>query len=295
MHRFRRALIVVPLAALGLTGLAAAAAPQTYLLRLHQGEGDKATYALTSVAKAQVSIPNEPLQKLSATTNLKCAVEFLGLAPDDTMRAEGEIVGGSTVIEESGHTETVPVDGLVVDYLLTPRAEVKEADLLSGVPPMVASTGIFYTPDDAFLVAPLPDKPVKVGDRWQGVAQVPVVSGQPGEKAEVKHDSKVLGQVAYAGRNCLKVKTNLRHFWQASLDAPDGSGTLMAKLHATATAIWLFDPKEGLVMKADVTVAADVTLRLQSITAGEQTAKVTATEELHTRLTEYNGTKVPAK
>jgi hypothetical protein len=293
--RICRGLAIGVLAALGLAGLAASAAPQTYLLRLHQGEGDKAAYALSAVVNAKVSIPNEPLQKLSATTNLKCAVEFLGIAPNDTMRVEGEVVGGATVIEESGHTQTVPADDFVVDYLLTPRAEVKEADLLSGVPPMVASTGLFYTPDDAFLVAPLPDKPVKVGDRWQGVAQVPIVLGQPGARAEVKHDSKVLGQVAYAGRNCLKIKTSLRQFRQASFDAPDGSGTLTAKLHATAAAVWLFDPQEGLVMKADGTVAADITLRLQSITEGEQTAKVTATEEVHTRLTDYNGMKVPPK
>ncbi|NIQ99714.1 MAG: hypothetical protein GTN78_05865, partial [Gemmatimonadales bacterium] len=106
---------------------------------------------------------------------------------------------------------------------------------------------------------------------------------------EVRYDSKVLGQLAYAGRNCLKVKSALRQFEQATLEAPDGSGRLTAKIRGTGSVIWLFDPNEGLVMKSDSDSTMSIAIVMEAPSIGEQTLNASATVTAHARMTEYNG------
>jgi hypothetical protein len=295
MRHCRRTLVLGLLAALALAGLAAAAAPQTYTLRFHEGDGDKATYAVSATTTAKFTGPEPTTQKGTVQVDLKCAAEFLGLSPDDTLMVQGEILGGTMKTSLGKQSRTAPVPDSVTNYLLTPRGDVKEMDLASGEPTFVTSIGWIYTPDDAFLIAPFPAHPVKVGESWKTVAQQPVIGGEPGETVEVKYESKLLGPIAYAGRNCLKIQTNSGHLMQESIEAPDGSGRLSAKGRSTRATVWLFDPKEGLVMKADATIKFDITQVLESVTEGEKSAKVIATMDMHSRLTEYNGTKVPAK
>ncbi len=295
MHLRRRILALGLLAALALAGLAAAGAPQTYTLRLHDGTGDIAKYSFTATVASHMTGTDVPWKKVDASAQLQSAAEFLGVSPDGSLLVQGQVLGGTIKGSIDGKGAANAIEASSMNYILTPRAEVKELEVLSGTPAQTAIMGVAFTADNAFLPPPLPAGPIAAGGRWQSTAHVPVLMGEPGETKEVKYDSKVLGPIAYAGRNCLKIKSTFRQFEQATVEAPDGSGTLVLKLGGTGSIIWLFDPKEGLVMKSDSDSTLTITAVVQTITEGEQTVKGTGRVSLHAKMTEYNGTKLPAK
>jgi hypothetical protein len=295
MHRSRRALVITLLAALAFTALAAAAAPQSYTLRLHQGEGDKATYAFTATATDKLSGPGAPAGAVTSSAQLTCAIEFQGAAPGGGIVVQARIKEGRVKGEMGGQSQTIPVNTSLTSYVLTPRAEVKQSELLSGSQPQISATGMVFTADDAFLPPPLPDKPVKLGDRWQSSARIPGLTGHPGDVREAKYDSKVLGQLAYAGRNCLNIKTSLRQSQQASEEAPDGSGSVTVTVLGTNEITWVFDPKAGLVMKTDGDGTVTMTRVVKTTGQSAQTYKVSGTILTHARMTEYNGKKIAAQ
>jgi hypothetical protein len=295
MRRSRRALIIVLLAALAFATFAATAAPQTYRLRLHQGKGDKAVYTVAVVETDMLAGPEASERRIVTGAHLAWAVTFQGVSPDGTIRVESTIEGGPTKTEMGAQSKTGRVDDSVVNYVLTPRAEVKEAELASGSLPVISPLGTALSADDVFVPALLPDTPVKVGDRWQEALQVPAPTGDPGHARQVNQQSEVLGQVSYAGRSCLRIRTTLRQSQQLTQEAPDGSGTVAIKAQGESTVVWLFDPRQGLVMKVDSDGVDTAAHMLKAAGRGQQAVTIRKTVSIRSRMTEYNGKKIAAQ
>jgi hypothetical protein len=290
----RRNVVIGLLAALALAGLAAAGAPQSYTLRLHQGKGDKATYAFTATSTEKVTGPGAPAGAVPSSAQLTCVVEFQG-ATSGGIGVRARITEGRVKAKVGKKSQTVPVKASSFSYVVTPRSEVKQSKWVSGSPPQISAAGLVFTADDAFLPPPLPDKPVKVASRWQSATRLPAPAGNLGGVREVKYDSTVLGPVAYAGRSCLKIKTSLRQSQHATMKAPDGKGTLTLRAQSTSEIVWLFDPKAGLVVKSDADGTTAVTRVTKTTGKKEQTSKVSGAIHTHARMTAYNGKELAAK
>jgi hypothetical protein len=149
-------------------------------------------------------------------------VEFAG-ATSGGIAVRARISAGRVKAKVGGKSQTIPVKASQFSYVVTPRSEVKQSKWVSGSPPQISAAGLLFTADDAFLPPPLPDKPVKVGSRWQSATRLPAPAGNVGGVREAKYDSTVLGPVAYAGRSCLKIRTSLRQSQHATVHRPTGA------------------------------------------------------------------------
>jgi hypothetical protein len=294
MHRSRRAPITALLGALALAGLAAAAGLPTYTLRLHRGKGDKATYEFTSVSTDQITGPGAPAGAITSKAQLACAIEFQGASPGGRIVIQAKVKEGLVKGAVGGQSQTIPVKTSLATYVLTPRSELKQSELTTGSPPQISATGTVFTADDAFLPPPLPDKPVRVGDRWQSSARIPAPSGDPADARDVKYASRVLGEMTYAGRSCLKIRTAFRQSQHGTVKAPDGSGSVAVAVQSKGETTWVFDPKAGLVMKSDATGTMTIT-RVAKTAGQQQLLKVSSTIRTHAKMTEYNGKKIAAQ
>ncbi len=295
MHSCRRVLALSLLAALALAGLGAAAGLPTYTLRLHRGEGDKVTYAFSTTSTDKVRGPGAPAGAITSVAQLTCVVQFRGDSPGGRTVMEAKVREGLVKETMGGKTQTLPVKTSSVTYVVTPRAEVKQSELISGSLPQLSPVGLTFSADDAFLPPPLPDKPVRVGDRWQSSARIPAMTGHPGEVREAKYASRVLGEMSYAGRSCLKIRTSFRQSQHATVQAPDGSGTATIKVQSKGEGTWLFDPKAGLVMKSDVNGTMTITRVVRMPGQQDQLLTVSSAIRSRAKMTGYNGKELVIK
>jgi hypothetical protein len=291
--------LLLALVVLGLTIAGSSAAPPTTgnAPRYHQGEGDRARYALSATITATGLVNEAKTGRASFSFDTSCAVEFVGATPDGVMRVQAELAPCSVTIKSQGKPRTARMEGASMAYDVTSRGLVQTAELLSAEPPLVPELGIIVTPDDAFLVSAvgvLPTKPLQAGDKWHGTVALPSLS-EPGAVVSAAYDSKVLGRVAYAGRSCWRITTKLRSSREESQSASCGRWNAHAKLTQTGTKEWLFEPEAGLVMKMDGKDTLVISLLLEDVVEGQNEAKLTATIQSHSRLTELNGEKIAAK
>jgi hypothetical protein len=289
MHRCRRSLAFSVLGALALAGLAVAAGLPTYTLRLHRGKGDTATYEFTSVSTDKVSGPGAPAGAITSNAQLTCTIGFQGVSPGGRIIMEAKVKEGRVKETVGGETQTLPVKTSSATYVLTPRSEVKQAELTSGSPAQLSPVGLTFSADDAFLPPPLPDKPVKVGDRWESSARIPAITGHPGDVREAKYASRVLGEMSYAGRSCLKVRTSFRQSQHATVQAPDGRGTATVKVQSKGEGTWLFDPKAGLIMESEATGTMTITRVVKMPGQQDQLLTVSSAIRSRAKMTGYNG------
>jgi hypothetical protein len=221
MSRRRNLRLTVSLVALAIaTGGAAGGVPRGVVLKYHDGEGDRATYEVTAAAHAKIAVNDGVVQKGEFGLRFKTTAEFLGLTPDETIRIQGEVISGTTSGKVAGKTASAALTPSLANYEITPCGETKYRELASGVPPAMPDVFLVLAPDDAFLtggVGVFPKTPVGVGSAWHGSVTLPPFGGGADDMAEMKYDSKVVGQVPYAGKTCYRIKTDYHLYQQGTL------------------------------------------------------------------------------
>lgn len=271
----------------------AAAADST--LRYCQGEGDKASYDFSCSVHAKLDIQGGlTTSEADMTLKMKCLAEFLGADSDGNGKVRGQILSGTLQVKAEGEEENVPLDKLVINYRISPRGEMLESNLLSGEPPVLPGIWYIYVPDDTFLVGGVgvfPEGPVKVGDKWQGVAHIP--SMVTGESQDVPYESKMLGEEQFRGRTCAKIRTTFKDTYKDALDVPGGQGEVNVEAKASGWRLWRFDRARGLVMQTEGNDNLNVTVVSTHPDVGTQTVRISGVLKVQSLLTEFKGQKTP--
>lgn len=287
---WRAVAILLTLAAL-LTAAHSARAQQL-TLKYRFAEGDTASYTFSCSTRAKLDV-QKGLTTSAAEMSLqmKVSTEVTEVAPNGDAKLRGDILSGSLKVKAEGEEETTPVGEIVTNYVLTPRGVMKAKELLSGEPIVLPGVSVLMEADDAFLLGGLgllPERPVKPGEKWKGVARLPALMDE--EVLTVTYDSKLLGIEQYKGRPCAKIRTTVSRRFAESFEAPDGSGPAKVSGLITGDGTWRFDYERGVIMSMEQ--------RAQVVTEmshAESTAKVSSVLNMRAALTELNGQKIPAK
>ena len=295
-RRLRRSGAVALLAITSMVFGAGRVSAQDLVLRHHQGKGDKAKYEFTCSTKARMDL-DQGLVASAADMRLqmKVLVEFLGADSPSHQDVCGQVLSGQLKIKAEEGAGTVALGEGVVNYEIGPLGEIRRAALLAGDLPMLPGVWLVLGPDDAFLLggtAILPDRPVKKGDKWQGVARVP--NPITGETVQIRYESTVLAQEQLLGRPCLKIKTVRSAQMSERVPVPGTAGVVQAKIAMTGMVIWRFDHERGLIVKADGDDRFALDLHLQDPNSGNTDLSFTAGLKHESKLTEYNGKKLGA-
>lgn len=285
-------LIAVAWTALGVARVDA----QEVVLRHHQGKGDKAKYDFTCSTKAKMSL-DRGLAASAAEVRLqmKVLVDFAGAGSSSSQNVCGQVLSGQLEIKSEQGARTVALGEGVVNYEIGPLGEIRRAALLAGDLPMLPGVWLILGPDDAFLLggtAILPDRPVKKGDKWQGVARVP--NPITGETVEIRYESTVLAHEQLLGRPCLKIKTVRSMQSKERMPVPGTAAVVQAKIAMAGTVIWRFDHERGLIVKADGDDKFALDLHLEDPDSGNTDLAFSSGLKYESKLTEYNGKKVGA-
>ena len=265
-------------------------------LRYKQSQGDRAVYKFASSARARIDV-QQGLTTSQAEMSLQMSVstEVTDISPEGDLRIQAQITSGGMKLKAEGEQSTAPVENVVVNYMISPQAGVRNAELVAGNPPMFPGIFLAFMPDDAFLLgglAQLPAKPLSPGETWSGTAHVPTGDG---ETEDVPYKSKLLGMVQFRGRPCAKIRTMAKVTETSTEDAPDGSGTMTAKATITRDTTWLLDYERGVSMSADSTDRLSLTLEGTDETGENSTATISGALNSRAQLLEFNGQKLPAK
>jgi hypothetical protein len=267
-------------------------------LRYHQAQGDKAVYAYSCGARAQLDVQNgQKTDRAEVSLQISLATEVLETTPGGDMRIRGEITSGTMKASSGGDQETVPVKSAVLEYLVSARGIIKSTNLVSGQPPAIGVLPYAATPDDVFLVSgvgQLPDKRLKPGDTWEGVARIPDLEG--GGTNEWPFKSKLISVGQVRGRPCATIKTTARASDTHAEDAENGSGHVSGRIDIVQDLTWVFDYERSVVMSAQGTTR--VSFGMQSTASdSEQSASARISGVMNTRATllEFNDQKIPTK
>jgi len=288
---------VVVLIAVAWTALGAARVDaQEVLLRHHQGKGDKAKYDFTCSAKGKTSLDRGlAASATEVRLQMKVLVDFAGAGASPNQNACGQVLSGQLEMKSEQGARTIALEQGVINYEISPLGEIRRAALLAGDLPMLPGVWLILGPDDAFLLggtAILPERPVKKGDKWQGVTRVP--NPITGETIEIRYESTVLAQEQLLGRPCLKIKTVRSAQSKQRTPVPGSAAVVQAKIAMTGTVIWRFDHERGLIVKADGDDKFALDLHLEDPDSGNTDLAFTASLKHESKLTEYNGKKVGA-
>lgn len=269
---------------------------QELVLRHHQGKGDKAKYDFACATKARMDLDQGLVASAAdMLLQMKVLVEFSGADSPSHQDVCGQILSGQLKIKAAEGEETIAFGEGVVNYEISPLGEIRRAALLAGNLPILPGIWLIFGPDDAFLLggtAIFPDRPVKKGDKWQGVARVP--NAVNGQVAEIRYQSTVLAQEQLLGRPCLKIKTTRSAQTKQMVPIPGTAAVVQAKMTMTGSVIWRFDYERGLIVKADADDKLSIALRLEDPDSRTSDLSFTAGLKYESKLTEYNGKKVGA-
>jgi hypothetical protein len=281
---------------------AAARAAETacWNLKHHCGSRDTAAYDFGLSARAQVeerASGEVEISRAEMRIRMKCLAEYVSGADGGLQRVIGRILSGT--LRGSGEEMDVSHDlgETVVQYLLTPRGEVKRHDLTSGDPPAIFFSGVtlVFDPEDAFLadgVGVLPDHPVEVGDSWEGIVVKPGPAG--GRAEEVAFKSTLLGVEDFRGRRSLKIKTASAAELTESAPIPGTSITAHMASTLRAEHIWRFDPERGIILSDQGSIDVLVCERARGPDGDTRAMDTSAIIRTRSVLTEFNGRKVGA-
>jgi hypothetical protein len=267
-------------------------------LRYRQAQGDKATYAYSCSTRAQIEVQNgQKTDRAEVSLQMKLATEVLETTPGGDMKIRADITSGKIKASSGGDQGTVPVESAVLEYLVSARGIVKSVNLMSGRPPAIGVLPYAATPDDVFLVSGVgqfPDKRLKPGDTWEGVARVPDPEG--GEAMEVPFKSKLVSVAQVRGRPCATIKTTARVNATHAEDAEDGSGRMSGRMDVVQEVTWVFDYERSVVMSAQGTTRISVGFQGTDSGSGESaSARISGVMNTRSTLLEFNGQKIPAK
>jgi hypothetical protein len=279
-------------------GACLAAGDAGLFLRYRQAQGDKAVYAYSCSTRAQVDIQNgQKTQRAEVSLQIRLATEVLETTPGGDMRIRADITSGNIKASSGSDRETVPVESAVLEYLVSGRGVIKSVNLTSGQPPAIGVLPYAATPDDAFFVSGVgqfPDKRLKPGDTWEGVARIPDPEG--GEAMEVPFKSKLVSVGQVRARPCATIKTTARVNTTHAEDADDGSGRMSGRMDIVQDVTWVFDYERSVVMSAQGTTRVSVGMQGTDSDSGESaSARVSGVMNTRSTLLEFNGQQIPAK
>jgi hypothetical protein len=272
-----------------------ALAEEGVVLQYHHSPGDKAVYELSVSTTARVQEEGGESAKADVDVTLRCRAEYLGDTASGDWGILGTITSGAMTAKVDGEEESAELGDISARYIVSPRGEVTSYRLIRGEAPspVYGGEGVMLEPADVFLlsgVAIFPDRPLQRGDKWQGVAKVPLLEG--GGVHEQPYESVFLGPAEYCGSQCWKIKTTAQAEVEETIPSPDGLGNIEAALELSVEATWLYDPERGVIVSVDETdnIAMTVTLMAGGQKMGRAT--VTAVAKYRSRLTEFNGVKI---
>jgi hypothetical protein len=276
----------------------AAAGPETWDLKHHQGHRDKAVYHFGLSARAQVE--GEAFAEAATTRGemslqMKCMAEYVGGTASGDQKIVGRILSGTLRVKAEGTDESLELPEAVFQYIVTPRGQLKKHELTSGEPPVLFFPGLslVFGPEDAFMAGGmlvLPDHPVKVGDTWKGTILKPRPDG--GEAQEIPFESALVGVEEFRGRRCVKIKTAVVAKLEHAAPIPGTPVTGHMESTLSAEGVCLFDPERGLVMSDEGSL--DVVVHARADTADGETLTMDTSAVIRTRsaLTEFNGEEI---
>jgi len=265
-------------------------------LRHRGSKGDKAVYdfGLSVHARVEEKDGSGPTQ-VEMTLQMKCLSEVLEVLPGGGQRVRAEITSGTMKLKTEGGEQAVVVGNVVATFQVSPLGEIEEYVRIGGDPPVLFFPGIYIRlgPEDGSLIgglAGLPDRPLKTGDKWQGIAKKP--DPRTGEAQEERYESRLMGEEEFRGRRCVKIRTVRNWELDGDFPTPDGSVVAHVKGRISGYDMWRFDPERGVIMSSDGSHHLAVTARARRDTEVLGVATTSATISTSSQLTEFNGQKV---
>lgn len=291
-------LLWVMLAA-GLLATSSAFAEEGVVLKYHHSPGDRAVYEFTLSTTARAQEEGGESAKIKVDTELECRAEYLGDTASGDWGILGTITSGTSKMMVDDEEESVEIgEDISARYVVSPCGEIASFRLLRGEVPraVFGGEGILLEPADVFLLsgaAVFPEVPLKPGDRWQGVARVPLLEG--GGVHEQPYESVFLGPAEYCGSQCWKIKTTGKAEAEEMIPSFDGLGYIEATLELSTEATWLYDPERGVIASVDSTDRIAMTIAAMVGEQGAGKATVTGVVNVRSRLIEFNGVKIAAQ
>jgi|GEM_PF-6489178 len=273
--------------------------PDGVTLAYKHQPGDEARYEMILAGRAQSRVEGDSeTTRLEVTVKIESIVTFPETERDAAQKVRGEIVGGEATARSGEEEESQPLEGCVLDYLLTPKGEIKGFEYVSGEPIVLEFAGgaLVPGPEDAFLLggaAVLPQQPVKPGDSWEGIASIPNPAG--GDPFELSYRSTYLGTEEHRGMRCHKIKTVRGFSGDDTYTDPGGLGEVRTSTHMWGEHVWFLDQQSWLI------VSTDGSDRVVSVTTidfedGEPvTLRQAGIVNVRSVLTEFNGAKIESR
>ncbi len=284
------ALPLAVLLAVSLTGSAVGA--EGLVLRYHHTPGDTARYEYALSSRAQAKEEGGETIRAEVSLQMQCLVEFLGDTASGDWGILGKIPSGVMKVKVQGEEATLDFGSLTSKYVVTPRGEVRSFKILSGDPPVLQFGGgaLVLGPEDAFLLSGVgifPEKPLKKGDRWKGVARLP--TPESGRILEIAYESVLLGEAKSGGVTCQKIKTSARQTVEHSTSDPNSGAEAQIALSSSTETTWLFDPARGLIVSSDSTHNVIAAANLVASCGKRASVKTNGVVNSRAVLREFNG------
>jgi hypothetical protein len=281
-----------------LLAASSASAEEGVVLKYHHSPGDQAVYELNTSATIRVQEEGGERAKADVDATLQCRAEYLGDTASGDWGILGTITSGAMTTKVEGDEESAVLGDISARYIVSPRGEVTSYRTVRGQAPSLVQggEGVMLEPADVFLlsgIAIFPDRPLKQGDKWQGVAEVPLLEG--GGLHEQPYESVLLGAADYCGSQCWKIKTTAQVEIEETIPSCDGVGNADVALKVSVQATWLYDPERGVIASVDET--DNIAMTVTAMAGGQKMGRITvaAVANSRSRLTEFNGVRVAAE
>jgi hypothetical protein len=273
------------------------AAPAGKVLRFRANEGETAVYQHKLSGRAEMKEEGGQRGRAEVSAEATCNVEFLGQTASGDFGLRGVIQPYTVKETVDGNESVSEASEVAARYIINNQGRIKTVSWITTDPMLDEERrGVAVTPDDIFLLggaAILPDKPVKKGDKWSGAVKIP--GAVMGEDETIRYDSVLLGQESFRGIPCEKMKTKAAISFSATIDSPDGSGSLTVAGKGTGEYVWLFDAERGIIVSIDGTVRTAMTMKVVDVEQTLVSAAISGVENDKTVLTEYNGVAIGQK
>ena len=273
------------------------AAPAGKVLRFRPNEGDTAVYQHKLSGRAEVKEEGGQKARLEVRAEATCNVEFLGQTASGDFGLGGAIQPYTVTETLDGDETTTQASEVAARYVVNNQGRIKSVTWITSDPLLdTEDRGVAVTPDDIFLLggaAILPDKPVKNGDKWSGTVKIP--GAVMGEDETIKYDSVLLGQAAFRGISCEKIKTKAAVSFSATIESPDGAGTAAVAGKGAGEYVWLFDSARGVIVSIDGTEKTSITVKITEVEQDLAAVTISGVVNGKTALTEYNGVPIGSK
>ena len=267
------------------------------VLRFKANEGETAVYRHKLSGRAEIKEEGGQKARAEVSAEATCNVEFLGQTASGDFGLRGVIQPYTVKETVDGNESVTEASEVAARYVINTQGRVKSVSWITSDPMLESEDrGVAVAPDDIFLLggaAILPDKAVRKGDRWTGTVKIP--GAVMGEDETIKYDSVLLGQEAFRGIPCEKIKTKAAVSFSATVESPDGAGSVIVAGKGTGEYVWLFDAERGIIVSIDGTERTTMTVKVADVELTLVKASISAVVNDRTALTEYNGVPIGSK